>query len=89
MTKLACTKPRHREQANFAGVKHSTLKYLDPSIYPDKPQNFREAMKALDKPWAEAYNSEYLGFVEQASTRCILSSKAGAWRKNPRHAHKA
>ena len=28
---------RHREQANFAGVNHSTLKGLDPRINPDNP----------------------------------------------------
>ena len=47
-----------------AGVKHRSLKGLDPRINPDKPpRNFRDAMKALDKQaWAAAYNSEYLGF---------------------------
>jgi hypothetical protein len=52
------TESLHQEQANFAGVKHSTLKGLDPRINPDKPpRNFRDAMKALDKQaWAEAYN---------------------------------
>jgi hypothetical protein len=68
---LGLHKSRHREQANFAVVKHSTLKGLDPRINPDKPsQNFRDAMKALDKQaWAQAYNSEYLGFVEQGVSK--------------------
>ncbi len=47
---LSLHKTRHREQANFAGVNHRTLKGLDPRINPDKPpRNFRDAMKALDK----------------------------------------
>ncbi len=64
---LSLHKSQHREQANFAGVKHRTLKGLDPRINPDKPpRNFRDATKALDKQaWAEAYNSECLEFVEQ------------------------
>jgi hypothetical protein len=39
---------------------------LDPRINPDKPpRNFRD-VKALDKQaWAEACDSEYLGFVER------------------------
>jgi hypothetical protein len=70
---LSLHKSQHQEQANFAGVKHCTLKGLDPRINPDKPpRNFRDAMKALDKQaWAEPFNSEYLGFVEQ----CIQSSE--------------
>jgi hypothetical protein len=64
---LSLHKSRHQEQANIAGVKHSTLKGLDPRINPDKPpRNFRDAIKALDKQdWAEDYNSEYMGFVER------------------------
>jgi hypothetical protein len=34
---LSLHKSRHQEQANFAGVKHHTLKGLDPRINPDKP----------------------------------------------------
>ena len=50
-----------------AGVKHRSLKNLDPRINPDKPpRNFGNAMKALDKQaWAAAYNSEYLGFKQR------------------------
>ncbi len=50
-----------------AGVKHRSLKGLDPRINPDKPpRNFGDAMKALDKQaWAAAYNSEYLGFKQR------------------------
>ncbi len=51
---LSLHKFRHREQANFAGIKHCTLKGLDPRNWisgdPDKPpRNFRDAMKALDR----------------------------------------
>jgi hypothetical protein len=64
---LSLHKSLHRDQANFSGVNHRTLKGLDPRINPDKPpRNFTDAMKALDKhAWAKAYNSEYLGFVVQ------------------------
>jgi hypothetical protein len=63
-------KSLHREQANFVGVKHSTLKCLDPDKRPLK--NFRDAIKALDKPgWVEAYNLEYLGFVEQGVSKVV------------------
>ena len=50
-----------------AGVKHRSLKGLDPRINPDKPpRNFGDAMKALDKQaWAAAYNSEYPGFKQR------------------------
>ena len=70
---LSLHKSRHREQANFAGVNHSTLKGLDPRINPDKPpRNFRDAMKALDtQAWAEAYNSEYQGFVERGVFKIV------------------
>ena len=49
------------------GVKHRSLKGLDPRINPDKPpRNFRFAMTALDnQAWAAAYNSEYLGFKQR------------------------
>jgi hypothetical protein len=70
---LPVHKVRHQEQANFAGVNHHTLKGLDPRINPDKPpRNFRDAMKALDKQaWAEAYNSEYQGFVERGVFKIV------------------
>ena len=62
----------HRENktpvyAFNAGVKHRSLKGLNPRINPDKPsRNFGDAMKALDKQaWAAAYNSEYLGFKQR------------------------
>ena len=50
-----------------AGVKHRSLKNLDPRINPDKqPRNFGDAMKAHDKQaWAAAYNSDYLGFKQR------------------------
>ena len=50
-----------------AGVKHCSLKGLDPRINPDKPpRNFGDAMKALDQQaWPAAYNSEYLGFKQR------------------------
>jgi hypothetical protein len=66
-------KSRHREQANFPGVKHSTLKGQDPRINPDKPpRNFRVARKALDKQaWAGACDSEYLGFVERGEFKVV------------------
>jgi hypothetical protein len=70
---LSLHKSRHQEQATFARVEHSTLKGLDPRIYPDNPpRNFRDAMKALDtQAWAEAYNSEYLGFVERGVFKVV------------------
>ncbi len=59
--------------ADFAGVKHRNLKGLDPRINSDKPTRiFRDAMKALDKQaWAEAYNLEYLGFVERGVFKVV------------------
>ena len=76
---LSLHKTRHREQANFAGVNDRTLKGLDPRINPDKPpRNFRDAMKVLDKQaWAEAYNSEYQGFVERGVFK-IVKPEQGA-----------
>ncbi len=73
--KLSLHKSRHREQANFAGVKHRTLKGQDPRINPDKPpRNFRDSMKALDKQaWAEPYNSKCLGFVERGVFKVVKS----------------
>ncbi len=70
---LSLHKTRHREQANFAGVNHRTLKGLNPRIKPDKPpRNFRDAMKALDKQaWAEAYDSEDQGFVERGVFKIV------------------
>ncbi len=70
---LSLHKSQHQEQADFAGVKHSTLKGLDPRINPDKPpQNFRDAMTVLDKQaWAEAYHAEYLGFVERGVFKVV------------------
>ncbi len=79
---LGLHKSRHREQANCAGVQHSTLKGLDPIIDPDKPPpNFQrckegDAVKALaQQAWAEAYNSEYLGFVERAMLAWLVSTE--------------
>ncbi len=71
---LSFDKSWHREQANFARVKHRTLKGLDPKINPDKPpRNFRDAIKAHDKQArAEAYNTEYLGIVEQGVFKVVL-----------------
>ncbi len=70
-------KSRHLQEPNFAGVRHRTLKGLDPIINPDKtPQNFRDAMKALDKQaWAEAYNLEYLGFIERGVFNVVKSEQ--------------
>jgi hypothetical protein len=83
---LILHKSRHREQANFAGVKHSTLKGLNPRINPDKPpRNLKDAMKALDKQaWAEAD-----GVFGIRRTWCIQNSETRAGRENPRHNHTA
>ena len=64
--------------AHFAGIPHRTLRGLDPRINPDKPpQNFRDAMKALDnQAWAAAYNSEYIGF-QQRKVFKIVRPKPG------------
>ena len=68
------------------GVKHSSLKGLDPGprINPDKPpRNFGDAMKALDKQaWAAAYNSEK-SWVQ--TTRRIQARQTGAGGTDPRH----
>ncbi len=62
--KVALGKVRDKEvqtpmYAFHAGIPHLSLKGLVLRINPDKPQqNFRGAMKALDKQaWAAAYNS--------------------------------
>jgi hypothetical protein len=54
-------------QEFHAGIPLRLLKGLGPRINPDKPpQNFRDAMKVLDRQaWAAAYNLEYLGFKQR------------------------
>ena len=66
-----------------AGVKHLSLKGLDPSINPDKPpRKFGDAMKVLDKQaWAAAYNSEYLGFKQREVFKLVKPAPG----TNPRH----
>ncbi len=61
---------------------------LDPRISPDNPpESFRDAMKALDtQAWAEAYNSEYLGFIERGVFKGV---KPKAWSKDSQHDYEA
>ncbi len=83
---LSLHKSMHWEQA---GIKHSTLKGLDPRINPDKPpRNFRDAMKALGKQaWGEAQFG--VSGIQVCRKRCIQSNETWAWNKNPRHNHKS
>jgi hypothetical protein len=62
--------------AHFARVTHRTLRDLDPRINPDKTlQNFRDAMKALDKQaWATAYNlnsADFFGFQQRKEFKVV------------------
>ena len=58
-----------QHQANFAGIQHSSLQGLDPSINPDRPpRNFKDAMSRSDQQdWAEALNKESSCRKEQRS----------------------
>jgi hypothetical protein len=49
----------------------STVKGLPDSIDPNKPpRNYRDAMRREDRQeWAEAYDKEYQGFIEQGTLK--------------------
>ncbi len=83
---LSLHKSRYQEHANFAGVKHLTLKGLDPRINPDTPLRiFKDAMKVL----ASLGRGLQFGVLEIRRTKCIQSSETRDWSKNLRHNHKA
>ncbi len=78
LDKLSLEAARAEElQANFAGISHSTLKGLQPSIDPDRPpKNFKDAMSLDDKQeWVEAYNKKCQGFKERNAFKVVRPDK--------------
>jgi hypothetical protein len=55
----------------------SRVKGLPDSIDPNKPQrNYRDAMRREDRQeWAEAYDKEYQGFIEQGTLKIAKPEK--------------
>ncbi len=54
----------------------SRLKGLPDSIDPNKPQGYRDAMQREDRQqWAEAYDKEYQGFIEQGTLKIARPEK--------------
>jgi hypothetical protein len=65
-------------QAIFAGTSHRTLKGLPPSIDPDRPPKFKDAMSQDNTlEWAEAFNkdSEYRGYIERNAFKVVCPDK--------------